>query len=124
MQMQFVGFLEPFTAHSAFLLIVGSDFRGDQHQGVSNLGRGECEVHNSHADDLNSSNGMIGSQIKTSTSGDCDPLGAGKKKTHRKHLTWSSFCKAASECYDFDLAAFTQPESLINGRSFSSRNAG
>ena len=105
MQMQFVDFLEPFTAHSAFLLIVGSDFHGDQHQGVSNLGRAEYEVHNSHADDLNSSNGMIGSQIKTSTSGDCDPLGAGKKKTHRKHLTWSSFCKAASECSDFDLAA-------------------
>ncbi|XP_027162707.1 uncharacterized protein LOC113763171 [Coffea eugenioides] len=116
-----LGVLKPFTAHSALLSVVDSDFLGDHCRSVSNLGRGRCETYNSYTD-ISNSNGFIGSQIETSTSGDCDPFGGGKMKKHKKHLhqdlTWSSFCKAASECSDFDLAAiyfsrkFDKPKKL------------
>ncbi|KAL3524369.1 hypothetical protein ACH5RR_017203 [Cinchona calisaya] len=103
-----LGILEPFTAHSALVSIVNSDCLDDRDCSSSNLDRIHYGIDNSCVQTSNS-HGFVSSQTEASTPGDCDPLGAGMKKKNKKHshqdLTWSSFCKAASECSDFDLAA-------------------
>ncbi|KAL3524359.1 hypothetical protein ACH5RR_017193 [Cinchona calisaya] len=103
-----LGILKPFTAHSALVSIVNSDCLDDRDCSSSNLDRIHYGIDNSCVQTSNS-HGFVSSQTEASTPGDCDPLEVGMKKKNKKHshqdLTWSSFCKAASECSDFDLAA-------------------
>ncbi|CAI9092348.1 OLC1v1027550C1 [Oldenlandia corymbosa var. corymbosa] len=97
-----LGILKPFTSHSALLSILSSD-RGIQDCYASHNGK----IENLCAEASNS-NGLVGSQTETSTSGAYEAVLAGKKKKDKKHLSyslpWASYCNAASECTDFDLS--------------------
>nr|GEZ34634.1 putative treslin [Tanacetum cinerariifolium] len=84
------GILKPFTIHSAILLVVA-----DNH--FSSNSSGPNLLMNKNV-----------SQKDTSPSGQNVHVGDLKRKKMKKHsyqnLTWSSFCKAAYELWDVDLA--------------------
>lgn len=100
-----LGMLKPLTVHFALLSLINSDpVHGCSVPDLNKI----HEIHEICADTGNFM-GLNSSQSETSTSGSCDPSNIGKKKRKIKHLnqdlTWSSFCRTASEYSEFDLAA-------------------
>ncbi|MCD7471955.1 hypothetical protein HAX54_012771 [Datura stramonium] len=95
------GVLRPLTAQLALL----SRIEGGPNYG-SILKQMDDMICGS-SNEINDSQGLIGSQTGPSTSANCEPLGDGKRKKNKKcatrDLTWSSFLKAAFECNDFEL---------------------
>lgn len=102
-----VGILKPFTAHLAILSIIDDSHTKIDYLSRTDFGKVGDEVRDTCTADMNDSNGCIGSQTDTSTSGNCEPSGDRKRKKGKKHLhqgtTWSSFCQAVHEGSQFDL---------------------
>nr|XP_043610107.1 uncharacterized protein LOC122581862 [Erigeron canadensis] len=92
----YTGILKPFTIHSAVLMLVDNNHHSIEKAGGLNLFINET--------------GPQGDTDfrKVSTSGKYVHQSDGKRRKMKKHayrdLTWSSFCKAAYECLDLDLA--------------------
>lgn len=100
-----LGMLKPLTAHFAVLSLINSD---PVHGCSVPDSKKKHEIHESRADTVNFM-GRNSSQAETSTCGRREPSKIGKKKRKLRNLsqdfTWSSFCNAASEYSEFDLAA-------------------
>ncbi|KAI3458061.1 hypothetical protein Pfo_014724 [Paulownia fortunei] len=96
------GSLKPFTSHLAILYILDAGRVSIRDKSGSN-----GKTRDTCSEDMNASNRCCGSQTDTSTSGNCEQYGDGKRKKSRRHLyqemTWSSFCKAAFGGANFDL---------------------
>lgn len=95
-----MGSLKPFTALYAVLHISNADsLRGES--GFDGETRDTC------IEEMNDSNACSGSQTDASTSGNCKQYEDGRRKRSQRHLykemTWSSFCKVATEGSNFDL---------------------
>ncbi|KAJ0687639.1 putative treslin [Helianthus annuus] len=93
----YTGILKPFTIHSAVLLLLDNNHSFTQSSGGTKLLMNEKFSH-----------GDIDFQKCASPSGKYVHVGDGKRRKMKKHayqdLTWSSFCKAAYEFSDVDLA--------------------
>ncbi|KAI3743633.1 hypothetical protein L1987_61343 [Smallanthus sonchifolius] len=93
----YTGILKPFTIHSAILLLLDNNYSFIQNSGGTNLLMNEKFTR-----------GDTNFQKGTSPSGKHVHVGDGKRRKMKKHtyqdLTWSSFCKAAYEFSDVDLA--------------------
>nr|XP_016445433.1 PREDICTED: uncharacterized protein LOC107770621 [Nicotiana tabacum] len=100
------GVLRPLTVQLALL----SSMEGHNMKKEANCGSNSKQMNDricGSSNEINDSLGLIGSQTKSSTSANCEPLGVGKreknKKSSTRDLTLSSFLKAAFECNDFEL---------------------
>ncbi|KAK9058904.1 hypothetical protein SSX86_023749 [Deinandra increscens subsp. villosa] len=93
----YMGILKPFTIHSAILSLVDNNRNLTQNPGGTNLLMNE-----------NVSQGDNDTQKGVSPLGKYDHVSDGKRRKMKKHtyrkLTWTSFCKAAYEFLDVDLA--------------------
>lgn len=93
----YMGILKPFTIHSAILSIV------DNNHNLIQISRGTSVLMNE-----NVSQGNTDNQKGVSPLGKYGHVSDGKRRKMKKHtyreLTWSSFCKAAYEFLDVDLA--------------------
>lgn len=102
-----MGFLKPFTAHLALLSIIDNKIIIPDNVSGSKKDKID-EIPSKLGIDINNFKRSTDSKIGTSPSGICVPLVDGKRKKIKKHLlldlTWNTFCMAAFEFSDLDLA--------------------